>query len=75
MPPLATLLSNTARQVVRNIGPALGAIAEHYRSQNLILFLRPCALCEMAEIVELEPAHVALNLRLTNGHQLADSIP
>ena len=54
--------------------PVPGARSRHNLGEDLVLFFCPGALGEVAAIVELQPARVALDLRLA-GQELADAIP
>ena len=48
------------------MSPVPGARSRHNLREDLVLLFRPGALGEVAAIVELQPARVALDLRLAN---------
>ena len=56
------------------MGPVLGALLHDDFGQDLVFLLGPGALREVAAVDELEPAGVALDLRLAL-QQFADSVP
>ena len=74
VPALTTLLSNAPGQALGHVSPVPGARSRHNLREDLVLLFRPGALGEVAAIVELQPARVALDLRLA-GQELADAIP
>lgn len=74
VPALTTLLSNAPGQALGHVSPVPGARSRHNLGEDLVLFFCPGALGEVAAIVELQPASVALYLRLA-GQELADAIP
>lgn len=64
VPTLTTLLSYAAWEVLGDLGPVFGALSEHNSGQDLVLLASPSPLCKVAAIDQLEPAGVALDLRL-----------
>ena len=61
VPALATLLPDAAWQVVRDVGPLLGAVALHQRQHKLVFFLAPGALDE-CRIEHFLPSMQALDV-------------
>ena len=74
MPSFSALLSNAPWQAFGHLGPILGTLSRDDVREDLILFLRPGTLGEMATVIELEPACVTLDFRFAR-EKLADSIP
>lgn len=74
VPALTTLLSDAPWEALGNLRPVFGALTMDNSDQDLVFLFRPGALCEVATVVQFEPACVALDLRLFH-HQFADPIP
>ena len=74
VPSFTTLLPDAAGQALGDVGPVFRARPGDDLSQDLVLFLGPCALCEVTAVVQLEPACVALDLGLAR-EELADTVP
>lgn len=74
VPSLTALLSNATWQALGNLSPVFGALSHDDSSEDSILFFGPGPLGEVATVVQLEPARVALDLRLAR-EQLTDAIP
>lgn len=74
VPSLTALLSNATWQALGNLSPVFRALSRDDSSEDMILFFGPGPLGEVATVVQLEPARVALDLWLAR-EQLTDAIP
>ena len=74
VPPLTALLSDASGEALGDLGPVFGPLRDDNTGQDLVLLLGPGALRKVTAVVELEPAGVALDLRLA-AEELADAIP
>ena len=74
VPSLSTLLSDTTWERLGDVRPIFGAVALHDSGQDLIFLPCPCAFGKVPAVVQLEPARVAFDLRLTSN-ELTDTVP
>lgn len=74
VPPLTALLTDATWEAFGNMSPVLGTVADDNFSEDDVLLLGPGSLGEVAAVIQLEPARVALDLRLA-GEELADAVP